>query len=240
LGGAGPGWCITGRPERPAPFDTLRRDGAVIYETVKRAIDVVGSLAVINLFLPIWVLIGLAIRLTSPGPALYRGCVVGKGGKKFTYYKFRTMRANNDDSVHRNFIKHYVTADKPFLEAEPGKPVYKVVNDPRITPLGRILRRYSIDEFPQFINVLRGEMSIVGPRPPVCFEYDLYDDRARGRLAVAPGITGYAQVRKRGTASFSEMLDLDLNYVRRRSLVVDLGIMLQTLEVMVLRQGHTG
>lgn len=201
------------------------------------------SLAVINLFLPVWVLIGIAIRLTSPGPALYRGCVVGKGGRAFTYYKFRTMRANNDDSVHREFIKHYVTADKPFLEEGHGsgkKAVYKVVNDPRITPLGKILRRYSIDEFPQFINVLRGEMSIVGPRPPVAFEYDLYDDRARGRLAVPPGITGYAQVRKRGTASFSEMLDLDLEYIRRRSLAFDLAIMLQTIEVMVLRQGHTG
>jgi lipopolysaccharide/colanic/teichoic acid biosynthesis glycosyltransferase len=198
---------------------------------------------VINLLLPFWAMIGLAIRLTSPGPALYRGCVVGKGGRKFTYYKFRTMRANNDDTVHRNFIKGYVTSDKPFLETGNGtekKPVYKVVNDPRITPLGKILRRYSIDEFPQFINVLRGEMSIVGPRPPVCFEYELYDDRARKRLVVPPGITGYAQVRKRGTASFSEMLDLDLDYIRRRSLFFDLRIMAETFAVMVFRQGHTG
>lgn len=217
--------------------------GAAIYESTKRAIDVTAALAVINLFLPVWVLIGLAIRLTSRGPALYSGCVAGKGGRKFTYYKFRTMRANNDDSVHRNFIKNYVTEDKPFIEEGDGpekKAVYKVINDPRITPIGKILRRYSIDEFPQFLNVLRGDMSIVGPRPPVAFEYDLYDDNAKRRLTVLPGITGLAQVRKRGTASFTEMLDLDLEYIRRRSLALDFLIMLETVAVMVFRRGYTG
>ncbi|MBI3978207.1 MAG: sugar transferase [Chloroflexi bacterium] len=215
------------------------------YEPVKRGLDVGIAVAVLGLLAPLWGIVALAIRLTSPGPVLYRGVVVGRNGRPFTYNKFRSMRVSTDDTLHKRFVEGYVRGDRPFAletDTKTGKQraVYKVVRDPRVTSVGRILRATSLDEIPQLINVLRGEMSVIGPRPPVYYEYEMYDDWARQRLAVRPGITGLAQVEARGTASFSEMVKLDLEYIRRRSLWLDLTILLRTVLVVVLRKGYTG
>jgi lipopolysaccharide/colanic/teichoic acid biosynthesis glycosyltransferase len=201
------------------------------YDAVKRVLDVVLAGAAVALLSPIWLAIGILIRVTSPGPALYRATVIGKDGRRFTYYKFRSMVAG-DDRHHKEWLRDFVTRDAPYRER-----VYKVEADPRVTPVGRVLRRLSLDEIPQLINVLRGEMSIVGPRPPIPFEYELYDQGARGRLAVKPGITGLYQVTARSRAPFSRMLALDLEYIERRSLGLDVNIMLRTVGVMLTGRG---
>jgi lipopolysaccharide/colanic/teichoic acid biosynthesis glycosyltransferase len=180
---------------------------------------------------PAWIVIAAVIRATSPGPALFTRMVVGKDGRTFTYYKFRTMR-EGDDMHHRQWLREFVIRDSAYADG-----AYKVRNDPRITAVGRFLRRTSLDEVPQLLNVLVGEMSIVGPRPPIEFEYGLYDDAAKRRLAVKPGITGLYQVSARSRVPFSEMLRLDLDYIERRSIWLDLWIMVQTPVVMVTGRG---
>jgi len=201
----------------------------------KRALDVAMALLVLAAGFPLWLLIGLAVRVTSPGPALFRAPVVGRGGKLFTYYKFRTMKLG-DDTHHRDWLHDFVLHDRAYTHRG-SQPVYKVIDDARVTRLGRLLRRLSLDEVPQLLNVLRGEMSIVGPRPPVLAEFDLYDERARQRLAVRPGLTGLCQVSGRSMLPFSQMLALDLEYVRRWSLKLDLSIMLRTLWVVLRGRG---
>jgi lipopolysaccharide/colanic/teichoic acid biosynthesis glycosyltransferase len=206
------------------------------YDLLKRATDLVVAAVTLTVLSPVWLLIGVAIRLSSPGPALYRAPVVGKEGQVFTYYKFRTMVAG-DDSHHRRWLEEFVRSDLPsFVDAE-GRPVYKALNDPRVTPLGRLLRRLSVDEVPQMINVLRGEMSLVGPRPPLPAEFAHYDPGARQRLAVKPGITGLYQVTARSRVPFSGMLRIDLDYIRRRSAWLDLWIMARTAWAMVRGRG---
>lgn len=207
------------------------------YETLKQAIDVWASLLVLGLGLPIWLLIALAIKLTSAGPVFYRGTVVGKGGQPFRYYKFRTMVVGGDNTAHKEWLEKFVKEDAAFSQGEGGQKVFKVVDDPRITPVGRWLRKLSLDEVPQMLNVLRGEMSLVGPRPPVPYEYEHYDDTAKQRLSVTPGITGLYQVTARSQVGFSEMLAIDLDYIRRRSIWLDLWIMLKTPWVMLTGKG---
>jgi lipopolysaccharide/colanic/teichoic acid biosynthesis glycosyltransferase len=203
-----------------------------VYEASKRAIDIIVALAFLIGLSPIWLLTAFAIRLTSRGPALYTAKVAGRGGRPFTYYKFRSMLVDNDDSVQRNFRRDFIQANKPFRAERDGsgleRAVYKVIDDPRVTFVGRIIRKLSIDEVPQFINVLRGDMSVVGPRPPLLWEVDYYDLWHYERLAVKPGITGPAQVRSRHGLPFDEMARIDIDYVRRRSLWLDLRVILQT------------
>ncbi len=213
------------RPQPPLPA------GRPGYETVKRLIDMAAASAALVLLSPIWLVIGILIRVTSPGPALYRAIVIGKDGRPFTYYKFRSMIAG-DDRHHKGWLRDFVTRDAPYRER-----IFKVEGDPRVTPVGRVLRRLSLDEVPQLINVLRGEMSVVGPRPPIPFEYELYDERAKRRLAVKPGITGLYQVTARSQVPFSRMLALDLEYIERRSLALDVEIMLRTAGVMLTGRG---
>lgn len=205
------------------------------YEAAKRTVDVLFSGLVIAAASPVWAAIALAIRLTSDGPALYRGRVVGRGGEEFTYFKFRSMRAG-DDSHHREWLKQFVLSDQPYATGDSG-PAFKAVNDPRVTGVGRWLRRLSLDEVPQLLNVLRGEMSVVGPRPPIPAEFEHYDERARQRLAVKPGITGLYQVTARSQVPFSRMLEIDLDYIRRRSLRLDIAIMLRTIGEMLRGRG---
>ena len=135
---------------------------------------------------PLWLLIALLIKLTSPGPVFYRGTVVGKGGRVFRYYKFRSMRADSDNKAHKEWLEKFVKEDAAFAEDASGQQVFKVVNDPRITSIGRWIRKLSLDEAPQMINVLKGDMSLVGPRPPVPYEYEHYDEVARQRVSVDP------------------------------------------------------
>jgi lipopolysaccharide/colanic/teichoic acid biosynthesis glycosyltransferase len=202
-----------------------------VYELVKRLADLTVSAAILILLSPVWILIAVAVRATSPGPALFKRIVVGQAGRKFIYYKFRTMR-QGDDSHHREWLKDFVTSDSAYAGGD-----FKVRDDPRVTPLGRFLRRASLDEVPQLINVLKGDMSIVGPRPPIEYEYELYDESAKRRLAVKPGITGLYQVTARSRVPFSKMLELDLEYIQKRSLWLDLSIMVRTPLAMIVGRG---
>lgn len=218
-----------------------RADDRPLYEVGKRIVDVIFATLVLLVFLPIWLLVALLVKLTSPGPVLFAQREMGKAGAEFTLYKFRSMYADAGEDVNRRFqeqfIKngqHYATiVDKNGEE----RPVYKVVNDHRVTPLGRIVRKTGIDEVPQLINVLKGEMSVVGPRPAIWYEYEHYSDWHKQRLQVLPGITGLHQVTNRSSVAFDEMVRLDLEYIRRRSLLLDLIIMLKTLPVLLWGRG---
>jgi lipopolysaccharide/colanic/teichoic acid biosynthesis glycosyltransferase len=201
------------------------------YDAFKRALDVVLAALVLVVFSPVWLVIAAAIRFSSPGPALFRREMVGQGGRRFTYFKFRTMR-EGDDSHHREWLHAFVTRDAPYADGD-----FKVRDDPRVTGTGAVLRRLSLDEVPQLINVLRGEMSVVGPRPPIPYEFDLYDEATKRRLAVKPGITGLHQVTGRSSVPFSTMLQIDLEYIERRSIPLDLSIMLRTPVVMLSGRG---
>jgi lipopolysaccharide/colanic/teichoic acid biosynthesis glycosyltransferase len=186
---------------------------------------------------PVLIVMAILIKLTSRGPVFYRGTVIGRYGRPFTYYKFRTMRADSDNSLHRKFIEQYVAEGQPASGERNEAKVYKLLDDPRITTVGRWLRRTSLDEMAQMFNVLRGDMSVVGPRPPVPYEYEHYTSYHHQRLDVPPGITGLAQVRVRSRASFEEMVAIDLEYIRRRSIRQDLAIMLETVWVMISGRG---
>jgi lipopolysaccharide/colanic/teichoic acid biosynthesis glycosyltransferase len=201
------------------------------YDALKRAIDLLLAALVLVVLSPVWLVIAAAIRLSSPGPALFRREMVGQGGRRFTYFKFRTMR-EGDDSHHREWLHAFVTRDAPYEGGD-----FKVRDDPRVTRIGAVLRRLSLDEVPQLINVIRGEMSVVGPRPPIPYEFDLYDERTRRRLAVKPGITGLHQVTGRSSVPFSTMLQIDIEYIERRSIPLDLSIMLRTPVVMLSGRG---
>jgi lipopolysaccharide/colanic/teichoic acid biosynthesis glycosyltransferase len=175
-------------------------------------------------------LIALAIKLTSKGPVLFRQVRLGQYGKKFTFLKFRSMYVNNDHTIHEEFVKQLIKGT-PGTEQTNGnhQKLFKLTADPRITPVGRLLRNTSLDELPQFLNVLWGDMSMVGPRPPVLYEFRRYDLWHKQRLlAVKPGITGLWQVDGRSRVKFDEMVRLDIRYARSWSLLLDLSILLRT------------
>jgi lipopolysaccharide/colanic/teichoic acid biosynthesis glycosyltransferase len=207
---------------------------------VKRVIDIVGSIVGLMLFSPFFLVIPVLIKLTSPGPVLFRQRRVGLYGKQFKFLKFRTMYMNNDSHVHEEYVKKLIAGtvggdkkDDDCKEDDNGnggrKPVFKITNDTRVTPVGRILRKTSMDELPQFINVLFGEMSLVGPRPPIPYEVQNYDVWHRCRIVeVKPGITGLWQVTGRSTTSFDEMVRLDIKYSREWTIWLDLKIIAMT------------
>ena len=203
----------------------------------KRPLDMVTGVALLLASFPLWIVIALLIKLDSRGPVFYTQEAIGRGGEPFRLYKFRTMRTDSDNERHRAYIASFVDAEGVQQADDGERKVYKMVDDDRVTRVGRWLRRLSVDELPQLLNVLRGEMSVVGPRPPLPYESALYDDWARQRLAVQPGITGLYQVTLRSEASFRQMVEVDLEYIRRRSLWLDLGIMLRTVPVMLLGKG---
>lgn len=207
---------------------------------VKRIMDIAGGIAGILLFSPFFILIPIVVKLTSRGPALFRQERVGQYEKRFLFLKFRSMHVNNDDSVHRQYvydlIAKKVDGDEPDAS---GKKVFKITNDKRVTAIGKILRKTSLDELPQFFNVLQGEMSLVGPRPPIPYELEKYDAWHRRRvLEVKPGITGLWQVIGRSSTTFDEMVRLDLQYAANWSLWLDLKILFQTPFSMIGRGAY--
>jgi lipopolysaccharide/colanic/teichoic acid biosynthesis glycosyltransferase len=207
-----------GTQERPDPMPLA-----------KRVLDLVIALPALILAAPFLLLAALAVRATSPGPALFRQVRIGRGGRPFTMLKLRTMRAG-DDEAFRSF-----NVDEILGRATPGEGgIYRLESDSRITAFGRWLRRYSLDEVPQLINVVRGEMSLVGPRPSLPFEVELYTPEQRRRHDCLPGITGLWQVSGRNRLSIQEMLALDLDYVERRSLWLDLLILWRTPRTVLL------
>jgi exopolysaccharide biosynthesis polyprenyl glycosylphosphotransferase len=194
----------------------------------KRAMDIVGSALALALLSPVFLLVAALVKLSSKGPVLFQQQRLGQFGKPFTFLKFRSMYANNDRKIHQEFMRRVIKGDHNGSEGG-GKSVYKMTNDPRITRIGCILRRTSLDELPQFINVLKGDMSLVGPRPPIAYECKEYDIWHRRRvLEVKPGITGLWQIRGRSRVRFDDMVRLDLQYVRTWSLWLDLQILAQT------------
>lgn len=222
-----------------AAQEPVRARSDVAFLLAKRALDVAVVLASLVVLSPIFLFVAVAIKTTSPGPILFTNTVVGRNGRPFTYYKFRSMRSDMDDSKHREFIQKYVKDGKGHVDEATGEEVFKLTNDPRITPIGHIIRRLSIDEFPQMLNVLKGDMSVVGPRPPVLYEYELYDEAMKQRLLVKPGITGLNQVRARSQSSFEQMYADDLDYIRNQSIALDLKIIFQTPLVMLFGKGAT-
>lgn len=209
------------------------------YLITKRIIDVLFSLLSLILLAPVFLAIALAIRLTSRGPILFRQQRVGHFYQKFTFLKFRSMYTNNDASIHKEYVEKLIGGDKLVDETSAGcRPVYKITRDPRVTPIGRFLRRTSLDELPQLINVLRGEMTLVGPRPCIPYELRCYDTWHRQRvLAVKPGITGLWQVVGRSRVQFDDMVRLDLEYADSRSIWLDLKILLQTPRAVLFGAG---
>ena len=219
-------------PSNPALYPDLHQEGKDkrTMLILKRAMDVVGSAFLLILFLPLLVLIAAAVKATSKGPVFFRQQRVGQYGRCFTFLKFRSMRDRNDHSAHMQYVKQMIAGNAERISAKTdGEGVYKLVNDPRITPLGRILRRTSLDELPQFINVLKGDMSLVGPRPPIPYELAAYQTWHRRRvLAVKPGITGLWQVTGRSRVSFDDMVRLDLHYASFWSPWLDFKILMRT------------
>jgi exopolysaccharide biosynthesis polyprenyl glycosylphosphotransferase len=200
--------------------------GQRLYETGKRALDLACALLILPFFLPVYFLAAIAVKLDSPGAALMRQRRVGRGGRVFDMYKFRSMRTVAEDIPEELRAQNEATG-----------PMFKMREDPRITRVGRILRRTSLDEVPQLFNVLRGEMSFVGPRPPLPREIPGYDEVQRRRLMVKPGITGLWQVSGRSGLTFDEMLRLDVRYIQKRSLLLDIIIMLKTAPCVIGGKG---
>jgi len=178
------------------------------------------------------------IEISSPGAVLFKHMRAGKDGRPFTCYKFRTVRHDTDDSLHREFATNFIGGKELRLKDEvSNKKVYKMPNDPRVTPIGRILRRTSLDELPQIFNVIKGEMSLVGPRPPIAYELTVYKEWHKRRLRAKPGITGLWQVSGRSSVPFHDMVLLDLYYINRWSLRMDLEILLRTIPVVLSGKG---
>jgi lipopolysaccharide/colanic/teichoic acid biosynthesis glycosyltransferase len=205
----------------------------------KRFMDIIGSLVGLILCLPVFVVIALAVKLTSRGPVLFRQVRLGQYGKKFTFLKFRSMYLDNDQKLHEEYVHRFIMgAPSNDQTAGSHQQVYKLTADPRITAVGRFLRNTSLDEVPQFLNVLWGDMSLVGPRPPVTYEFDRYDLWHKQRLlALKPGITGLWQVDGRSRVKFDEMVRLDIRYARSWSLWLDIKILLHTPRAVLSRDG---
>jgi lipopolysaccharide/colanic/teichoic acid biosynthesis glycosyltransferase len=207
-----------------------REDARKLPHFAKRGMDIVGSIIALLLFSHLFVVITLAIKLTSKGPILFKQERVGRYGVAFTFLKFRSMKCENDPSIHREYVKRFIAGELDSAQSDRGQNVvYKIQKDPRVTRVGKFLRRTSLDELPQLINVLKGEMSLVGPRPPIPYEIDSYQPWHWGRVVeVKPGITGLWQVDGRSRTTFDDMVRLDLRYARMWSLWLDLKILLQT------------
>lgn len=207
--------------------------------TLKRVMDIAGSLVGLMLFSPLMFLTAIAIKISSSGPIIFKQYRFGKKGIHFAFYKFRSMQSNVDDQIHREYVTNLINGDlEKINQGDEKTPLYKMKSDPRVTPVGRIIRKTSIDELPQFLNVLKGEMSLVGPRPPIPYEVEKYEPwHLRRILEVKPGITGLWQVDGRSTTSFDDMVRLDLRYVQNWSLWLDIKIILKTLKVFIRPNG---
>jgi lipopolysaccharide/colanic/teichoic acid biosynthesis glycosyltransferase len=222
----------TGRPSNPTLYPDLfssnhEKRSLLI---VKRAMDIAGSVLMLVFCAPLLLLIAAMVKATSKGPVLFRQHRVGQYGRRFTFLKFRSMRVDNDPSVHREYVTKLIAGEADRVKAgAPGTGVYKLANDNRITGIGMFLRKTSLDELPQFVNVLKGDMSLVGPRPPIPYELAAYQTWHRRRvLEVKPGITGLWQVTGRSQVKFDDMVRLDLRYATSWSPWLDLKILLRT------------
>lgn len=221
-----------GDPTNPTLYPDLyeQGNGKRVMLGIKRAMDIAGSALFLIALLPVLAVIAAVVKLTSDGPVFFRQQRVGQYGRNFTFLKFRSMYVNNDHSVHREYVKQLIAGNAQRMAVN-GKSdgVYKLADDPRITPIGKFLRRSSLDELPQFLNVLCGDMSLVGPRPPIPYELAAYQTWHRRRLLqVKPGITGLWQVTGRSRVTFDDMVRLDLHYATSWSPWLDCKILMRT------------
>jgi lipopolysaccharide/colanic/teichoic acid biosynthesis glycosyltransferase len=206
---------------------------------IKRFIDIAGSIAGILLCAPLFAIIAISIKLTSKGPVFFRQQRLGRYGKNFTFLKFRSMYVDNDHTVHKEYVTQFIRKGIPAKDRQRNAdPIFKLTKDSRITPTGRFLRRTSLDELPQLLNVIRGDMSLVGPRPPLPYEFDAYEAWHKRRLLpVKPGLTGLWQVVGRSRVTFDEMVRLDLKYAESWCLWLDLKLLLLTPRVVMTGKG---
>lgn len=233
---------------------TQEQQAADLYFAAKRLMDLTVVFFSLVFLLPLLAFIALLIKWDSPGPAIFKQERVTAKRRKgdgevyweeipFTIYKFRTMRADAKSTVHRQFIEAYIAGDEKLMaelqsvqEKENAK--YRLVKDTRITKVGSFLRKTSLDELPQLWNVLRGEMSLVGPRPAITYEVELYRPHHHDRLRTVPGITGWWQVKGRSSTSFEEMVRLDVEYIQQQNLWLDIKIIFLTVAAVVYGRGH--
>ena len=234
------------------PVDLQAADGPDRYRVPKRLFDLVGAATLLVLLTPFLALIALAIMLESRGPVIFRQERLGGRRVKsahgwqwrlepFTFYKFRTMAQDATPNLHREYMAGYINGDEGAMaKAASGakdENSYKLIRDPRVTRVGRALRKLSLDELPQLMNVLKGEMSLVGPRPPIPYEVEMYSGEHFRRFEAIPGITGLWQVSGRAEIGFEDMVRLDVDYIQRRSFWLDLQILLLTVPAVISRRG---
>lgn len=221
-----------GRPINLALYPDLINPakGKQVVSVMKRVFDVIGSLVMLALTAPACMLIAIAVKLSSKGPVLFKQQRVGQDGRRFTFLKFRSMRTDNDHREHKEFVTRFIADEAVHQGAvSNGNGLYKLTKDARVTRVGKFLRRSSLDELPQFLNVLKGDMSLIGPRPPIPYELAVYQTWHRNRvLMVRPGITGLWQVTGRSRVKFDEMVRLDLRYAMSWTLWLDLKILIRT------------
>jgi lipopolysaccharide/colanic/teichoic acid biosynthesis glycosyltransferase len=205
----------------------------------KRIMDIMGSVIGLMVCSPLMVITAIAVKLTSPGPIIFKQYRLGKKGIRFRFYKFRSMYWNADDQIHREYVTNLIEGDLDKInQGDAEEPLYKMKSDQRVTPVGKIIRRANIDELPQFINVLKGEMSLVGPRPPLPYEVEKYKPwHLRRIFEVQPGITGLWQVDGRSRTSFDDMVRMDLKYAQNWSLWLDIKILLKTVREVIWPKG---
>ncbi|RPI33097.1 MAG: sugar transferase [Chloroflexota bacterium] len=205
------------------------------YQRSKRALDLTLATLLLLLFSPIFLLIVIAIKLDSQGPIFYRQRRIGKHGRPFDMLKFRSMLVNADSRLHKEYVQSLIRNNTSPQDL--GGNSLKLKADPRVTRVGRIIRKLSLDEVPQLFNVLSGEMSIVGPRPPIPYEYELYSNWHKQRMSVLPGITGLWQATAHNRVSFDEMVRIDLDYIGKMNIWLDLKIMVLTPLEMIRGKG---
>ncbi|MGA1869143.1 MAG: sugar transferase [bacterium] len=221
----------------PIPFELPKKFSLRLF--IKRCMDIFGSIIGLLFFLPFMVIIGLIIKLTSPGTIFFKQIRLGYRGKPFTFYKFRSMHQHVDDASHREYVTNLIKGNHEKInQGSAQEPFLKMNNDPRITAFGKVLRKSSLDELPQLYNVLKGDMSLVGPRPPIPYEVEKYQKwHLRRILDVKPGITGLWQVRGRSSTTFDDMVRLDLHYADNWSLLMDIIILCKTITAVFSARG---
>jgi lipopolysaccharide/colanic/teichoic acid biosynthesis glycosyltransferase len=205
-----------------------------VFQKIKYAFDALAALIGFILVLPVFLSLALAVKATSPGPVFYLAQAVGKGGRFFRMFKFRSMISGASKNIHEEYVTRLIKGE--IVQDNEGKTL-KITNDPRVTKVGRFLRKTSLDELPQLINVLKGDMSLVGPRPCLPYEYAIYKDWHKRRTCVRPGITGLWQVVGRSEVSFEDMILLDLYYIYNRSMELDFSILFETVFVLLKGKG---
>ena len=205
-----------------------------VHHGLKNVLDVIIAVMTLVVFSPVLLIIALAVKLDSRGPAIFKQKRIGKDGRPFTVWKYRSMHVNADDKPHREALQKLVQGE-PAATVD-GQGFFKPVDDPRVTRVGKFLRATGLDELPQVVNLLRREMSVVGPRPAIPYELDLYKEWHHRRLAVRPGVTGLWQVKRHNTENFDDVMRLDLEYIDSFSIWLDLKIILLTVPMILFRR----